>query len=120
MVVLTRVRGLYPNDSWAGRTVTYRRVRCEGGRLAVKLGTDEKLFDAVQVVTARSGGRIVATARVAPTEQPVLVVPVHPDGLGNCSVTFTATTLRVPAKVQPGSTDTRPLGAHYYAFDYTP
>jgi hypothetical protein len=120
MVVLTRVRGLYPNDSWAGRTVTYRRVRCRGGSLAVKLGTDEKLFDAVQVVTATSGGRVVATGRIAPAEQPVLTVPLHPDSSGSCTVTFTARSLRVPAKVQPGSADMRSLGAHYYAFDYTP
>jgi hypothetical protein len=27
--------------------------------------------------------------------------------------------LRVPALVQPGSKDTRRLGAHFLAFDYT-
>jgi hypothetical protein len=86
----------------------------------VRLGTDEKLFDRVQVVTARSGNRIVATGRIAPGEQPVLDVPLHPEASGNCTVTFTASLLRVPAEVQPGSTDTRALGVHYYAFDYAP
>jgi hypothetical protein len=33
-------------------------------------------------------------------------------------VTFTAALARVPARVQPGSTDTRRLAAHYFAFDY--
>jgi hypothetical protein len=120
MVVLTRVRGLYPNDSWAGRSVTYRRVRCDGGTLAVKLGTDEKLFDRDQVVTATEGGRAVAHARVAPAAQPVLRVPLRPDAKRECIVHFRTAFARVPADVQPDSTDTRALGAHYYAFDYTP
>jgi hypothetical protein len=29
------------------------------------------------------------------------------------------TTLRVPSRVQPGSADTRRLGAHFLAFDYS-
>ena len=120
MVVLTRVRGLFPNDSWAGRNVSYRRVRCGGGHLAVKLGTDEKLFDRDQVVTATVAGTVVARARVAPGAQPVLHVPLHADVRGRCIVRFTTAFVRVPAQVQADSTDTRRLGAHYYAFDYTP
>jgi hypothetical protein len=27
--------------------------------------------------------------------------------------------LRVPARVQPGNTDSRRLGAHFFAIDYT-
>ena len=34
IVVLTHVTGLYPNDTWSGRTVTYQRVDCEAGRLS--------------------------------------------------------------------------------------
>ena len=120
MVVLTRVRGLYPNDSWAGHNVTYRRVRCAGGHLLVNLGTDEKLFERDQVVTATSGGHVVARVRVPPTERRVLRVPLRPDAQRECNVRFTSAFVRVPADVQPDSTDTRPLGAHYYAFDYTP
>ena len=120
MVVLTRVRGLYPNDTWGGRTVLYRRVRCDGGVLSVKLGTDEKLFDRDQVVTATEEGRVVARVRVAPTAQPVLRVPLRPDAKRECNVRFTASVLRVPAHVQSDSDDTRSLGAHYYAFDYRP
>ena len=119
MIVLTRVRGLYPNDSWAGRNVVYRRVQCDGGHLAVKLGTDEKLFDRNQVVTAAEAGRVVASKQVGPAEQPVLTVPLHPDAHRVCTVHFTAEMLRVPAKVQSDSKDRRALGAHYYSFDYT-
>jgi len=112
MVILTRVRGVYP-DTWGGRTVTYRRVRCTGGTVSVRLGTDEHLFESAQIVTAREGGRVVARKRIEPAEQPTLVVPLHPDGRGTCVITFTAEKLRTP-----GRSDTRRLGAHYYSFDY--
>ena len=52
LVVLTRVEGVYP-DSWAGRRVSYRRNRCTGGTLTVRLGTDEQLFTRPQLVPAR-------------------------------------------------------------------
>jgi hypothetical protein len=119
LVVLTRVSGLYPNDTWSGKRVTYRRLRCEGGRLAVRLGTDENLFDSRQVVTARSGGKVVGRVAIAPGEQPTLDVPLRPDANRTCRVIFTMSKLRVPAKVQKGSTDTRRLGAHFLAFDFT-
>jgi hypothetical protein len=95
-------------------------VRCDGGHLAVKLGTDEKLFDRDQVVTATVAGQTVARARVAPVEQTVLRVPLHPDAHRECNVRLTAAFVRVPAQVQADSRDTRALAAHYYAFDYTP
>jgi Dolichyl-phosphate-mannose-protein mannosyltransferase len=116
LVVLTRVSGLYANDTWAGRRVSYRRLRCSGGRLAVRLGTDEHLFDTAQLVTATSGGRVVEQ-RIVPGEQPTLEVPLRPDARHTCTVTFTMAVLRVPARVQPASDDTRPLGAHFFAFD---
>jgi hypothetical protein len=118
LVVLTRVTGLFP-DTWSGRRVTYRRLRCTGGRLAIRLGTDEHLFSSAQLVTASSGGNVVGTIRVQPTEQPTFRVPLRPDLHGTCSVTFTMKQLRVPAVVQPGSKDTRRLGAHFFAIDYT-
>jgi hypothetical protein len=120
LVVLTRVRGLYPNDTWSGRRLTYRRLRCTGGRLAVRLGTDEHLFTATQLVTATSGGHVVGRQRIVPGEQPTPTVPLRPDAHGTCTVTFTMASLRIPARVQPGSGDTRPLGAHFFAFDVLP
>jgi hypothetical protein len=112
LVILTRIVGLYP-DTWAGRTVTYRRLRCTGGTLSVRVGTDEHLFDTDQTVTATELGRVVRTIRIAPAEQPTIAVPLHSDASNTCSVRFTAATLRVP-----GDGDRRALGAHYYSFDF--
>jgi hypothetical protein len=112
MVILTRVRGVYP-DTWGGRVVTYRRARCRGGSVAVRMGTDEHLFESTQLVTARVRGRVVASVRIAPAEQPTLVVPLRPDRHAGCTVTFTAAKVRTP-----GAGDDRRLGAHYYSFDY--
>jgi len=120
LVVLTRVHGLYQDDTWGGRVVTYRRLDCTGGTLSVQLGTDANLFIADQVVTATVNGVRVATAHVPPSEQTTLEVPLKPDPRHRCVVTFTATIVRVPARVQGGSADTRRLAAHYYAFDYSP
>jgi hypothetical protein len=120
LVVLTRIRGLYPNDSWAGRTVTYRRVQCRGGRLTVRLGTDAQLFDRDQVVSASFGRGGRTSVVIPPAEQVTMVVPLRPDAARRCEVTFTSRLLRVPAEVQAGSKDTRALGAHFYAFDYSP
>ncbi|MGH3001544.1 MAG: glycosyltransferase family 39 protein [Gaiellaceae bacterium] len=119
LVILTRVTGLYVGDTWAARHVTYRRFQCTGGTLSVRLGTDEHLFSTAQTITAEEGGRVVKRISVAPTEQPTLVVPLLPDARERCFVRFTISKVRVPALVQPGSTDTRPLGAHFFSFDYT-
>jgi hypothetical protein len=119
LVVLTRVRGLYPNDTWAARKVTYRRLRCTGGQISVRLGTDEQLFDRDQVVTATVHGKEVGSISIPPDRQVILGVPLVPDSAHRCEVTFTAKSLRVPARVQRGNKDHRPLGAHYYTFDYT-
>jgi hypothetical protein len=118
LVVLTRVDGVYP-DSWGGPRVSYRRNRCTGGTLAVRLGTDEHLFTRPQLVTAREAGRVVADVRIVPGQEPTINVHLQPDAAGKCVVDFTTAITRVPARVQPGSTDTRRLGAHYFAFDYT-
>jgi len=45
-------------------------------------------------------------------------VPLHPDAQGTCRVTFTMAQLRVPALVQPGNTDSRRLGAHFFAIAF--
>jgi hypothetical protein len=119
LIVLTRVQGLYANDSWSGRQVTYRRLLCSGGHLAVRVGTDEHLFAGDQVITASEPGETVGRLRVGPTEQPTMHVRLLPDTHHVCAVTFRVATLRVPARVQPGSTDTRKLGAHFFSFEYT-
>ena len=70
-------------------------------------------------MTATENGHVVGSIRIAPTDQPTLGVPLDPDSRGACTVVFTAQTLRVPARVQAGSTDTRKLGAHFFSFDYS-
>ncbi|HET7129557.1 MAG TPA: glycosyltransferase family 39 protein [Gaiellaceae bacterium] len=117
LVVLTRVDGVYP-DSWGGGRVSYRRNRCAGGTLTVRLGTDEHLFTRPQLVTAREAGSVVGDVLIVPGRQPTLKLPLRPDATETCEVVFTTAITRVPARVQPGSTDTRRLGAHYFAFDY--
>jgi hypothetical protein len=112
LVILTSVAGVYP-DTWGGHSVTYRRFSCSGGTLAVHLGTDEHLFTRDQTVTATELGHVVGRILIAPTEQPTLRVPLHPDARHVCKVHFTAGVLRVP-----GAGDERRLGAHYYSFDY--
>jgi len=34
IVILSHVKGLYPNDTWSGKSVVYQRVECAGGTLA--------------------------------------------------------------------------------------
>jgi hypothetical protein len=119
LVVLTRITGLYPNDTWSGRRVIYRRLQCVGGHLSVRLGTDEHLFSTTQIVTATTGRHVVGRIRVPPSEQRTLRVALRADARGICGVTFTMQQLRVPALLQRGSKDTRRLGAHFLTIDFT-
>jgi hypothetical protein len=113
LVVLTRVTGLYKRDTWGGKQVTYRRLRCTGGSISVLLQTDGSLYRRDQTIVAREGGRVVGRAVVPPTEQRTLTVPLRAQN-GVCTVEFTAARALVP----PG--DPRPLAAHYLSFDYRP
>ncbi len=76
------------------------------------------LFTQPQTVTAAVGGTVVAETRVAPgaVDQP-LVVPLR-SANGRCEVTFAITPTAVPAEVVGGA-DTRELGIHFAAFQYT-
>jgi hypothetical protein len=112
VVLLTKVEGLYPNDTWSGKNVTYSRVACPGGRLSVLLASDPSLFQRPQVVVARSAG-VVRTARIAPAAQRRLTVPLRRGAGGVCRVRFTVARTAVP-----GPADPRPLGAHFLRFDY--
>jgi hypothetical protein len=107
--------GIY-GDAWSGKAATYRRFDCAGGRLGVELGSDPQLFDRPQLVEARERGRVVGRARVAPTGTTLLRVPLLPSADGSCTVSFTVPRTRVPARVQPGATDTRALGARFVGF----
>jgi hypothetical protein len=96
------------------------RRDCTGGYLSVQLQSDPSLFDAPQVVTARAGG-VTRSISVPPTSDPQQwIVPLAKLRNGTCVVDFTTKTVRVPAEVQAGSTDTRPLGVHFVHFGYLP
>jgi len=119
LVSTTSVTGLYPNDTWSGSEVTWRRLRCDGGTLAVALDSDPSLFDVPQRVTGTSIGRRgnralgkAVSTRVEPTEAATLRLPLIPDD-GVCRVRFTVSPTRVP-----GNGDDRELGVHFRSFDY--
>jgi hypothetical protein len=112
LTVPSALRGLYPGDTWSGRTVEYTRVHCAGGRLDVVLASDPQLFHGNQTVTARVGGRVVARTTVAPTGRSVLTVPLRPGRGGRCSARLQVARTVVPAHVLAGSTDERELGVH--------
>jgi hypothetical protein len=116
----TFVDGLYPDDTWSGRTVTYRRLRCDGGSLGVTLASDPNLFRAPQQVIARAGGDVVARTELSPRGRQTLRVPLRPGADGVCRVTFAVSPTAVPAKVDPSSDDRRVLGAHFLGFAYRP
>ena len=114
------VTGLYPDDTWSGPTVTYRRVSCKGGSLSVLLAGDQSLFTTPQTVVARVDGRKVGRIRVSPKSPRRLRVPLTAHD-GTCTVTYTVSPTAIPAVVTKGvSTDTRNLGIHFNAFRYAP
>jgi Dolichyl-phosphate-mannose-protein mannosyltransferase len=112
LISTTRVNGVY-DDQWSGPEVTYRHLRCEGGTVSVLLESDPGLFDEPQMVEGSSGANI-RSVRLEPTESATLRVPLVARG-GVCTARFTVS----PTKVPPGG-DTRELGVHFRAFEYTP
>jgi len=122
LVSAVRIDGLYPNDTWSGKTVAYVRRRCAPGRLSVVLSSDPSLFLEPQTVVARSGGNVVGRVLLRPEGRAVLGIPVAPaPGTDECRVVFTVTPTAVPAKVTGGANpDPRELGAHFNRFVYKP
>ena len=102
---MTRVTGLYPNDTWSGARVVYSRHVCEGGAVRVTLLGDPSLFTAPQRVTAN--GRVHL---VTPGRQAAFSVPLQ-----GCRAVFTVSPTRVP-----GPSDPRRLGIHFLGFTYVP
>jgi dolichyl-phosphate-mannose-protein mannosyltransferase len=114
-----RITGVYA-DKWSGRDVTYSRVDCTGGTVAVTLQGDPNLFKQPNVVHAEEGGKRVASATVPVTGVAVLRVPLHPSGR-RCVVRFTVERTLVPSvALGSSSTDTRVLGTHFNGFTYRP
>ncbi len=102
-------KGVY-EDGWAGRTFSLRGFECRRP-VAVRFASDPSLYSKPQVVRAYARGRLVGTVRVPPEEERTLRLPA---GSG-CDVTFRVERTKVPAKAQPGSTDTRRLGIRVVA-----
>ncbi|MGI9112027.1 MAG: glycosyltransferase family 39 protein [Gaiellaceae bacterium] len=111
LISTTSVTGVY-NDQWSGAEVSYRRVRCAGGLVRVTIDSDPGLFDEPQVIEATSAGRRVAI-QLDPSESARLAAPLVPQN-GVCTVRFTISPTAVP-----GGGDTRELGVHFRAFEYS-
>jgi hypothetical protein len=109
-----RVEGLYRDDTWSGRRVTYTRLRCTGGRVSVDLAGDAKLFGNRPQTVRAAGGKVT----FAQDQRAELIVPLRPRN-GVCRVVFTVDRTAIPAVVRPGNGDGRVLGAHFLAFRYT-
>jgi hypothetical protein len=122
LVSALRVDGLYPNDTWSGRTVTWVRRRCRPGRLLVWVSSDPGLFFEPQTIVARSGGRVIGRAVFPPEGRAVLWVRVaRTKPASECRVQFVVTPTAVPKRVTGGENpDTRVLGAHFNRFLYQP
>ena len=122
LVSAVRIDGLYPNDTWSGKTVTYLRRRCVPGRLIVSLSSDPSLFLDPQTVVARSNGAVLGRIRLQPEGRAVLSVPVSPvPGTSDCRVVYTVMPNSVPAEATGGANpDPRELGAHFNRFVYKP
>jgi hypothetical protein len=111
VAIASRVGGVYP-DGWSRPRVTYTRMRCKGGSVTAVVASDEKLFSRPQTVQA--AGR---TVTFSPGDVGRLTVPLTPHA-GVCRVVFTVSPTAVPALAQPGSSDTRRLGARFVDFLY--
>jgi hypothetical protein len=111
VVILSHITGLYKNDTWSGKRVTYQRVECNGGSLTVALQGDAALFKRPQTVTATEGGAVVGHASIPVNGETKLRVPLRPSGGEVCTVHFT-----VGRTAVPGPQDRRHLGAHFLSF----
>jgi Dolichyl-phosphate-mannose-protein mannosyltransferase len=118
LISAVRIDGLYPNDTWSGKTVTWTRRRCTRGSLLASVSSDPSLFRQAQEVSARTNDGAVANVSVVPSAQSFLKVPVAPAPDGTCRVVFTVTPTAIPHRVDPRSTDRRVLGAHFNRFLY--
>ena len=107
------VTGLYPRDTWSGRSVTWMQRPCRGGSLAVRMSSDPSLHRGPVTVTATTNG-ISRTVHVVPSGTVPLRLPLVPKR-GRCVVRFSVSPTANPSRVIAGSTDDRELGVHFDA-----
>jgi hypothetical protein len=100
--------------------VTYTRLRCLGGRLTVKLGSDANLFHGFVFATARvtTAKGISGGAAFDSHQTGEITLPLRARN-GVCRVVYTVDPTAIPALVEKESTDTRVLGMHFLEFRYT-
>jgi hypothetical protein len=117
---LAFVDGLYPQDTWSGKHVTYTRHDCRGGILDVEVQSDSAIFDEPNTLIIRVG-KHVDRLLVDPLANRVRArIPLESDG-DKCVVRFTVADTAIPAVVTNGeNTDPRVLGLHFNRFDYRP
>ncbi len=82
----------------------------------MQLGSDPDLYKTPQRVEAYVGRRLVATASVPPKKDVTMRVPLAVGPHDACTVNFRVSRTRVPARVEPASTDTRRLGIRFLGF----
>jgi hypothetical protein len=115
------VQGLYPQDTWSGKHVTYTRHDCHGGTLEVEVQGDLQLLNEPNTLIIRAGDRAPERVLVDPLLTSSTVrVPLESDG-EKCVVRFEVERTAVPNVVTSGrNPDTRVLGLHFNRFDYQP
>ncbi len=123
VVIKTDVHGLYsdPGDTWSGKN-GHLCALVVHGRPAVRAAAERREPVPRRSDRHRDGRRPTCGRRAT---FPRTASPVSPSGSSRapgrvCRVRFDVAKTLVPAKVVPGSTDTRPLGVHFLRFDYLP
>ena len=121
IVILTHVHGLYPDRPWSGEVSVHLPAASSApaARSSVQLQGDPHLFKTAADVVATEDGAVVGRTRSRRAARRRCAFRSSRRGR-RCLVRFTVGRTRVPATVEPGSTDTRPLGAHFLRFAYHP
>ena len=115
------VDGLYPQDTWSGKNVTYTRHDCRGGTLEIEVQSDSALFDEPNILSIRMGGRVTDRVIVDPLVTSVQArFPLESED-GKCVVRFEVDRTAIPREVTDGENpDPRELGLHFNRFTYRP
>jgi len=115
------IGGLYPQDTWSGKHVTYTRHECRGGTLEIEVQSDTALFDMPNILSVRAGGRVIDRVIVDPRFGSVQTGFPLESVDGKCVVRFEIDRTAIPREVTDGENpDPRELGLHFNRFTYRP